>query len=88
MLLALFVNLKDMAGDILYFCCCQQMAWKDRLLKLCDFPGLPVALSPKPIPSYCRCKSLKMGHKYIFQFLKRINNFLVLISKHYSNGRK
>ncbi len=51
MLLVLFVNLKDKAGDIPYFCYCQQMACKDwnHLLKLSDFPQ-PVSGSQAPGP--------------------------------------
>ncbi len=38
---------------------------------LSKFPTPSVALSPKPICAYIRCKSLKMGHKYIVSFFKK-----------------
>ncbi len=36
-----------------------------------DFPHLSVALIPKSIGFYWRCKSLKMAHKYTVIFFKK-----------------
>lgn len=61
-------SLKDKAGIMLYFCC---------LSVLSDFFTLSVALSPEPIGSYRRCKSLKIyafvrftAYKYIVSLFK------------------
>ncbi len=63
-------NTKDRGGDILYFYHCQQIPWKKQN-KRCISPSLSAF-----IRSSWRCKTLKMHHKNILCFFKKLNNFL------------